>query len=431
MSVTINNVKRRPRWGVIIPLLLVLCLIVYLLLQGIGWVLNLGSGTSFKACDGFGNGSVVSKIKKSTFENVTSVGDYFFYGESLVLTSQPYQKLSTTNDFVGSQLVLVNTCNKKEVVIEPNGKLDQFIELGKLDNGFYEIYVQQGDVRSRLYSDKLIEAQMYTVLRAGQRKSVQLLANPVLLDQAETQTPSLDRGYLFLKVAKGEVPETVLDIMLDPGHNSNDLGEWIEKGSSENGIVEADELHRFAVDVQTKLTKAGFRVGVTRDLAEVLNTYGIDGRINRTIDAQAKYYIELQMVGIDDKTASGTTVWYSSYASNTFADAVLQGVLKDTGLTNSGIMGDGEVPGVAPVPRYDGFDGSMTIREVGGIALQAARYSSKAENENGAFARTVYGVQGITIEYIYATNANDVAKWNTGYDKLVEATAQAIINYFK
>lgn len=369
-------------------------------------------------------------FKDKEFEQILEMNDYFVYGETLSLFNQTYDMFNR-DLFVGKTLILVNLCDDSERVYMIEANVDGQIPMEDLPNGFYEVYVMYNLQRHRLFTNGHLEDFFFTMNRQDQTKQVRLIGDAFLLEQDAEQDQTFDRHYLFLEVTPTQLPEDVYDIIIDPGHQSFD-NNWLDLGVRANDMIEANENYKMALALKREFEKYGLRVLLTRDQDETVNTYDIDGRLHRGYESQARYYIEVQMVGSNNPNVYGTQIVYSSYASPRLASAVFRQLIENTRLQSTGVSGAGNIPGVVPSARASGFDGRMVIREAGGKALTAATFSDKAASENGSFALdNRRGMQALTIEYIYLTHPASAEYWALEYEQYAEQTVKGFMNYFR
>ncbi len=364
------------------------------------------------------------------FEYMLEVNDYFTYGETLSLFNETYDMFNR-DLFVGKTMILVNLCDDIERVYMIEANVDGQIPMEDLPIGFYEVYVMHNLQRHRLFTNGFLEEIFHTINRQDDTKQVRLIGDAYLLELDQEGDRTFDRNYFFLEVTPTELPEEIYDIVIDPGHQNYD-NNWLDLGVRANDLIEAQENYKMAIALKNEFEKYGLNVLLTRGEDEAVNTYNEDGRLNRAYDSQAKYYIEVQLVGSDNSNALGTQIVYSSYSSPRLASAVFRQLIENTRLQSTGVSGTGNIPGVVPSGRANGFDGRMVIRESGGKALTAATFSEKAQEENSEFAlNNRRGIQTLTIEYIYLTHPSSVEYWLDEYELYAQQTVQGFVNYFQ
>lgn len=373
----------------------------------------------------------INKIKSEDFTEVYLVNDYLYYGETLNLFHEKYD-IKNKDNIIGRTLILTNLCTGDEMVYLLNGFIDSQIPVESLDDGFYSVKVVSDMIQRRAYSDHLIDDVFYTIRRNGMSKEVRLIADKDLFSN-EQYPDVLDRNYLYIEISTKPTPDDVYDIVLDPGHNSRDNGDYIEVGAKANGMIEAEETYKLAMVIKDELEKMGLKVLVTRnESGEVVNTYGENGRLDRAYQSQAKYYLDLQMRAANSPKTGGSQIVYSSFSSNKMATALFNYVIENTDLRSTGYSGAGKISGVIPSGKINGYDGRMVIRESGGRILAAGTFSEMAIAENASFALdAVHGLQTFTFEYIYLTNPDEALNWQENYRLYGVKTAEALVNFLR
>lgn len=423
----VAKTKRKLNKKVAIPLLVLLVLVGY---AGISFYLKSKEDPiQLKTLCDYNHIESRELFVDQEFDKLLEMNDYFVYGETLNLFNETYDMFNP-DMFIGKTLVLVNMCDQSERVYMMESNVDGQIPMEDLPVGFYEVYVMHNLERHRLFTNGYVEDIFTTINRQDQTKKVRLIGDAFLLENNRSEKQTFDRNYLFLEVSKTILEEDVVDIVLDPAHYDFDNG-WLDLGVKAHDLVEANENYKMALALKQEFEKYGLNVLITRDQDETVNTYDIDGRLYRAYANQAKYYLEIQMVGSNNENIVGTQIIYSSYTSPRLASSVFKQLIENTRLQSTGISGAGNIPGVLPSGRANGFDGRKVIRESGGKALTAATYS-KISEENAAFAlNNRRGIQTLTLEYLYLTHQPSAEYWLQEYELYAEQTVKGFINYFQ
>ncbi len=365
-------------------------------------------------------------LENEAVENKLSISDYLYYGETLNLYQDSYQ-LSQNDEMHGKTIILKNLCTNEELVYILEKQVDGQIPVENLEVGFYSVLMLEDIDTYHLYFEDEVYDEFYTVTRNETNKKITLMADKTMFDDMEDAESYLDKHYLYLSVEE-EINSEVVDIVIDPGHFSNDAGNYVEKGLTVNGRTEAEETYKVAELLAAELEKYGFNVLVTRNSStDIVNSYGVNGRLYKGYETNAKYYVDIQMKSASNSNVRGTQVIYSTFSSNRFAQTVYKSIVEGTSLVTTG---NGSVEGVLPGGLLDGYDGRMMIRESGGRILGAGTFSEKSQEENAKFAaENRYGMQAITIEYAYLSNPIDMQIWDSELDVIAEKTAEGIARY--
>ncbi len=380
---------------------------------------------SFSACS-LSARETANLLHAEEIEAEFALNDYLFYGETLSLFEKTYS-LENRDDIVGRNLILVNLCSK-ESILAPSyylvtSEIDNRIPLETLENGFYAISVAYNMKTYRAYSTDVKKEVFYTVRRNGEMKKITLIADAALLGPEEKNR--LERNWYYLKVEDATDQEEIYDIVLDPAYHY-DGGDSLEIGPTINGINKTAETLEMAKRVKEKLEEKGLRVLISRNDEEKVLAYGINGRLHRAYQSKAKYLIELQLSSAKSERIKGCVIDYSGFSSNRLASVILRHMVNEAGLHP---QGGTNVPGLSESGRVGVYEGRMMLRESGGRILGAGTFSEKAEL-NASFAKdSIFGMQALTLEYLYMTNPEEAEYWLNNKDKIAEATANALLDY--
>lgn len=365
------------------------------------------------------------------FQDTYEIQDVLIYGETLNLYKEPYQ-ITATDPMIGKTVILKNLCDGYEWVYMLEKSVDGQIPLELLPEGFYEVYVVEDLIRKRILSETQIQEIFYPVRRDNQLKEVTLVANKDLVLDANGDS-ILAQDYVFIEVKaieESNETENIYDVFIDAAH-STVSGSGSDKGRSANQMIEANETLRMALALKEELEALGLNVQLSRDdTEEVIDLYGVDGRLFNAYQSQAKYYLELNMNYSTNPSIQGSRITYSSYASKKFATALFKSYSEVTGIVAFGNASSGNIAGVSAVSRYNNLDSSPVIRESGGRILSAGTISDLAITENSAFnSKEIQGLQTVSLDMIFISNKADANFYTNNLRTLAKAIAQGFSKY--
>ena len=414
--------KRKQILLVVFLLLIVLAIAIYFVFfkpKGKGPVLY----DTYTICNL--SGKQTQELFDSKEQLSTEVfSEAFFYGESLTITKDNYVS-TEKNTYVGDTLQLTNLCNNEIHSFLMTSNLDTNIELSKLPVGFYTIDIQENLKGKSLVSKEKLSLELMTVSRNNKRHKIEVIANKDLFTNIYTGEPSLKQHQLFLQVSESEVNPLIVDVFLDPAYNHQDF-KTINKGYVSDTFVASDETYKFAADVKTQLEKYGIVVAMTRtDDLEVVNTYGIDGRVERALKSKAKYMIEFNFGTEYNKTLQGVRAFGSAFATTNFQQLLLQPFVE---LQLPVYTGTRNQMGVYKNSKTNGLDTINIIRESGGKALFAGEFSERSKEENTYAINNPNGVHTVSLDLLLSSNENFEELYRMNYEQLVEATVLGILN---
>lgn len=419
----------RIKWKIALPLLLLVVLVVYASVSLL--TKKQEDKVKFTVC-GFTPEKTATVLNKKSAD-IYTVSDYVLYGESLGLFEQSYSPLNT-NALSGKSMIVHNVCDDSETTITLENTADQKIQLGNLKPGFYEMSVIDNLVKKRLvFAEPLEENHFATARRNGTATDVSLVANQELL---KDQQITLDQNYLYLQVEEQQPADDVIDVLLDPYGMNIDLTTAPDKGAQGNGLIENDEMYAAAELMKQELESYGLRVEITKKNAdEVIASYGKDGRYAKGYEKQAKYYISMRFSSsASDANASGIEISHSAYSSPNLARGIMYRMQKDQIVTPSKLYYDDyNWPGVTSSNMIKGlldsqsiYDMNMQLRESGGRATLAGKFSETSKKQNGVFSES-NGMQGVEIYFAYLTNAQDAQNWKDRKEEIMKSCAKAFV----
>lgn len=422
--------KFKVKWKVMLPLLLLCALVIY---AGTSVLFQKEEAKEkFTVC-GFTADKTASVLNKKSADTM-SFRDYLYYGESLGLYEKTYSPLNkdTTS---GKSIVLHNVCDDSEVTMTMGDTVDQKIVLQDIKEGFYEVSVIDNLVKKRVvFADKIQENTFSTIARNGKVQDISIIADADLLAD---QNIIMDQNYMFLNVTSKEITEDQIDVLIDPYGMNIDLQTVPDPGNQANGLVENDEMYEAAELLKKELEAYGLRVEITKSSKEeVIATYGEKGRLAKGYEKHAKYYLLLRFnANAFSTSSSGMEIWHSAYSSGSLARTIMYHMEEDGVVEASALNYDNyNWPGIASsnlaIGRLDNkqiYDMNLQLRESGGRATLAAKYSETSRDENKSF-ENADGMQGVELDFGYITNDKDASNWKKNKEKIIASCAKAFAN---
>ncbi len=420
--------KLRIKWKTTIPAIICVILFLYLI---ISLIVTLFSGSS-KDIDIYKIGDLNGKktlevINKEDRSNPVEVKDYNFYGESLNLYFDTYSlSISRSNTLNGKTVVLKDLLDENNVIefADLTNKIDDQIDLGKLNDGFYSVYLKDGETLSRLYYSSIIsyDNYMYTVRRNGTSKKVEIIADKTLFDQEGSNESVLDNNYIYIKVSTATDEEnTQYDFAISTAPALVYDGVSLV-GVEDNGIVEAQELYELATNLKTALEAKGFKVLILKDeYDQDISYYGTNGVLYKAYNSKAKYMIHLDMDEYGNKA-----LLYSTKSSGKLAKGIFDSLMSSTTLYEST-----DYLSSCDLADDDINDSQYEIREAGGVVLAAGTYSESSQ-QNASFAsNNKFGIDTIEIITTNINDVSDVTNWLENKTKAVDAIVNGILAVIK
>jgi len=407
------------KWKVLIPLFMLVVCSVYL-------YNDYQNKKELELVDTYGIcnlNNIDTKEKINNYTDVYEIKDYFFYGETLNIYSDEYV-MNMDDYLIGKTVSLVNLCTDEELVYMIEKKVDGQIPLEDLDIGVYELFLNESLEQKRIVYPEELNQVFYTVSRNGTNKKITIKTDKQMFDDYDSEN-YLNDYYIYIVVEEEQQPDDYYDVIIDPSNNTKDGGYVVEYGYQANGLVEAEENMKIAELLKSDLEEMGLKVLLTREGSEVVDSYGVDGRLYKGYSAHCRYYIEIGQKAASNTNYRGTKIYYSAHASNKLGVIISNQLVSNTSLVMVGTSNNG----VENAGLYDGYDGMKMIRESGGLALAAGTFSEQSEINASFNKDNIYGMHAITIEYVYLTNTEDVDVWNNEIDNISKQTAIGIGKY--
>lgn len=374
----------------------------------------------------------VGELKKEleNSKNTQKISDYLFYGDSLYIFEHPYNY--SKDNIANGEISLKGINNNKKYNFIIESGLDRGILLNTLEEGCYKIFVSNNlDENQAIYKESL-KKDIY-VNNGESSKKITILTGDKLLKGS-------DNKALFINVKNAKPKNKQYDIILDPAGNVTDYSskDGVYKGSEGNGLVEANVAYDYCVTLKQMLEKEGFSVYITRDSKNIKDNYGKEGRIYPAYKYQAKYYLHIGIDEAEDGSYQGISVVHSHYASNVLSNKLVYNLQNKAGMKVNEILTDPNNLGIRTASLYEGEDGKrlydddLWIRETGGKATLAGKYSQSATDMNGEFSiNNVYGAYGLNISLGYVTNSEDAKKIKEKKDIICKQIANTLTEYIK
>ena len=410
--------KRKIRWKLVIPLLLLIALILYAIVTVLLPDTDDEQGYTICGLNEEESAQLLNKQNAQIYE----IQDYTYYGESLGLYTDTYDTESN-DELVGKTLQLHNLCNDKVATMTIDADVDLKISLSDLEPGFYEITVIDDLVEKQSVYKETLESEPFTTIRRNKQvKHATLIANKDLLQDKGIHWKE---NYLYLQVESGKPDEDVVDVYLDPYGMNTDFQYVPDEGSSGHGLKEYKETYEAAQIIKKQLESYGLKVEISR--ADVDETaapaYGEDGRFAQAYESGARYYISLRM-NQSEMNLGGVEIWHSAHASSVLGRQIMYGLEKNLGMKASTYVNpDGSGVGPSYVDKQY-FDNNIYLRETGGRATFAAMYSELSREENASF-KDANGMHALEIDFGYVTNSEDAAFWKAHKEEIAKQVADS------
>lgn len=425
----VKKPKRKIKWKIAIPLICLILVVTYLVINVLFPHPIKTEGVTICDYDAAKTKKHLYQEQEATYE----ISDYFFYGENLSFLKEPYT-LGEVDELYGKTIKLHNLCNDAEVLFQLSSSIDQQIDLGELENGFYEVFVVNNLQEYRLVSANEFSDEIHTVTRNEMTKKVEVISSS---NYTKEETP-LQKNYVYIHVASDLIQQESYDVLIDPFGGNNDNGTGVSYGFEANGLIENDEMYKAALVLKEKLEAYGLRVGITKQaIDQHLNTNGENGRAWIGYEHDAKLYLNLQFNKSEYSATNGIEITHSHYASSGLANQIIHDLEENVGLLGSllypGVIENGVAP--STMSKGDGsvaiYDFNSVIRETGGVATGAGSMSEAMRTQNVFANGNKKGMQALMMRLVYISNPIDYKLWTDSYEQIMGSIADSVATYYR
>ncbi len=381
--------KKNSKWKFIFPLFILIIVGVIIFL------LNKKSDSPIVVCN-MSEEKYNEKLNERVEEDFI-IEDYFYYGDNLNLKHKAYLhgKSDETNQ---KTVILKNLCNNEEKSVIIEQFIDRQIDLSKLDAGIYKVMLSENLVRKNV-TTKLNLIEFNTLTKNGKHKKISYIKN--------------NKDDLHIKVEEVESDANKVDIIVDTIYNHEDLLLALDRGYLDANTISFKQ----AQNLVQLLNDNGYRAQLARKDNEIKNVYGENGRIHDLYQNNIKYYFTLGIEHSNVKSIQGIYLEGSYLASKNISNSIMYKIISNSDTQISSIHHVNEY-GVIRNEIFQGddgeyYDGNLYIREAGGYATGAGRFSANSA-KNASFAKeNKYGIYGLYLSLGFQTNEEDLNRLNS------------------
>lgn len=256
-----------------------------------------------------------------------------------------------------------------------------------------------------------------------------------------------DYKFTLFSVSENNPKEGIYDIVLDPGHGGSDPGAVF------NGHKEIDENLEYAKIVKNKLEAAGYRVILTRETNDEIESYGAGSRTGIPYEVQAKIMLSLHLNAAGGYIASPGLEIYRDYKdSDTFPQIIATSIKKHSGAPSSAntvLRSSGDVYlktwdqktiseatkefAKKGITFYEKANTNTTyyyfIRETGGIITTALADGRNTDQPKNLYYDANFGVEAYLIESAYIDKINSLNHFLNNREKYADGLVEAMNIY--
>lgn len=331
--------------------------------------------------------------------------------------------------------------------------INEGIDLEKIQEGKYFVFIQtisnsQDKEIKRLYNLKnnsdYTGNEYYTLTKNGMNNKIE-----IKFKEREDSKDEKKYEYMFLNVEASTLPSKVYDIVIDAGHGGK------SPGAAYNGFVEKDITLEYALQLKQKLKEKGYKVKLTRDKDEYVESYGNTGRAVMPYRTKAKLVLSIHLNSSASENAEGgVEVYTPNHMNLTFAKSFADNIVKYTdgrySVNSYAKALDGvyvrtytqaevdEAIEYAHELNYTPYENLSTdtpylfmVRETGGIMTKAYIDGRNKEELNNPYRNSNIAAESYLLELGFINSKFDLNNLLQKKENYINAIVDSIINNYK
>ena len=255
----------------------------------------------------------------------------------------------------------------------------------------------------------------------------------------------------YMKITSSDIalPNNVYDIVIDAGHGGRDPGAMYENNT------EAECTLEYAYSLKSRLESIGYKVKLTREKDEYVDTYGKGGRAIVPYEVKAKLFISLHLNSTAISNPEGGIEIYCANNMNTalaksFADNIVNIAKTKYSPNNQFRVLDGvyirtytqdeveEAIEYANDVGYTPYENLSTqtpyyfmIRETGGIMTRAYIDGRNKNLKDNPYSSSNISAESYLLELGFINSKDDLENLQKNKEAYIEAIVKTIVDNYK
>ena len=328
--------------------------------------------------------------------------------------------------------------------------INEGIDLNNIINGDYIVFVrveeiqQENTVEKYFSIDNLSEYtqnEYYTLTDNNTNYKINIGFNTYTKDDYNIDYMGITSQYCVL-------PQSVVDIVIDPGHGGRDCGAIYEN------YEEADFTLEYSQALKEKLESLGFKVALTRDKDVYTESYGENGRAVIPYSTKAKLVLSIHLNSTATlPVAGGVEIYAPNNANLTFAKSLADNIVNYVPTRYSSNGENRVMDGVyvrtytqediedareyAQYMGYDMYENITTqtpylfmIRETGGIMTGAYVDGRNTSMEENPYYNSNMSAEAYLIELGFINSDDDLNTLINNKDAYINAIVDSIVDNY-
>lgn len=367
------------------------------------------------------------KIFINKINNYINVEEFYIYGTHL--------NIKINNKLEKPILILKSSSNeiKYELVLDNDNyilssKLNEGIDLEKLDNDKYYIIIKDNDKYYNLVNNTNYNNLTYYSISD---KKIDLNFNE----------------NMILNIEDYKTPSDIYDIVIDAGHGG------IDSGATSFGYNESTLTLEYSKSIKKYLEKLGYKVKLTREDDIYLKSYGKNSRTSIPYEVKAKYLFSIHFNSSESYISNnGFEIYIPNNINYDLANSLVNKIKSigiNTSTNTSFKINDGiylrnlsktdinNMQNEAIKNGYEMYNVDTStpylymIRETGGFMTKAYMDGRNTKYDKNNYYNSNIGSESYLLELGYINNKNDINFIINNKDNYSKVIAYGIDEYIK
>ena len=386
---------------------------------------------------------------------------YTIYGNHLNLGGYVKNEFINTNisniyivlkDLDGNDIEysLEYSLGEEKINFELSKNINEGIDLEKISEGNYYIFLKvitekEENYNSYYYTIKNItdygENEYYTMTKNNVNLKINIVFNNLKINEKQIE-------YMQIVALKSQLPNDVYDIVIDPGHGGRDPGAVYDDN------YESEYTLKYSLELKKRLEALGYKVMLTREEDEYIESYDLGGRAVLPNQVKAKLFLSIHLNSTIEKNPQGGVEVYASNNENLdFAKSIADNIVNTVGTTYSpnnnykvldGVYvrtyNDEEVKEAIEYAKdlgYEPYDTLSTntpylfiIRETGGIMTKAYVDGRNKNIGSNPYYLSNMTTEAYLLELGFINSKRDIKLLKENRQEYIDAIVNAVISHY-
>lgn len=343
-----------------------------------------------------------------------------------------------------SKYNLEYSINEGNIEFYLSQNINEGIDLEKISSGEYYLYIKlKNNQKTYYYSlkndTKYNGNEYYTLTNENKNRKISI-------DFLE-----YNNKIPYMKITSSDIalPNNVYDIVIDAGHGGRDPGAMYENNT------EAEYTLEYAYSLKSRLESIGYKVKLTREKDEYVDTYGKGGRAIVPYEVKAKLFISLHLNSTAISNPEGGIEIYCANNMDTvlaknFADNIVNIAKTKYSPNNQFRALDGvyirtytqdeveEAIEYANDVGYTPYENLSTqtpyyfmIRETGGIMTRAYIDGRNKNLKDNPYSSSNISAESYLLELGFINSKDDLENLQKNKEAYIEAIVKTIVDNYK